>query len=701
MPADPDSQHGRGFVVVLYGTAFLGSFLLFQVQPLVGKAILPWFGGAAAVWTTAMLFFQIVLVAGYAFVYGASNRLSPAARSYVFMAAAVGALAWLPILPGDAMKPEPDSIPVLQVLLVLLTTVGGPYFVLSTTGPLVQDWYFRAFPSRSPYRLFALSNLGSLSGLLTYPLIVEPVLSLPTQATLWSAAYGVYVVLAAYGAWSMRGVALPAVTVEAAARKSPRGVASPSRIDARPTWRQGLVWCGFAAAGSWVMLAVTNHLCQDVASAPLLWVVPLALYLLSFILCFEYLERCPRVPFAAATLVIVPAACYTRLTFLQLAATNLAMLFVVCMLCHGELARRRPSPRYLTSYYLAIAVGGALGGLLVGIVAPLVYRRYWEWMIATVAAVLGAALGIASSPTVATRLKSWWGKTLVVGATLGSLALVGAEHLRRFDPDEVDSARNFYGVVVIREARDKTTGATVGFLMRSGTTNHGGEIFADNLSRRPTTYYGADSGIGTALVRRYDLPEPLRAGIVGLGVGTLATYGRPSDVFRFYEINPAVIQFADEYFRYLSESPAKCEIVRGDARIALEGESPQQYELLVIDAFSSDAIPTHLLTAEAFDAYLRHLRPDGMLALHVSNKHLNLTPVVAAAARRFGLTGWVAISPNNPRELQQSAEWILLTRDPQSTWWRRLPADRWTQLDRIKPVRLWTDAYSSFLPILK
>lgn len=693
----------RTLSVALHAAAFLGAFLLFQVQPLLGKAVLPWFGGAAAVWTVVMLFFQTVLVAGYAVVFLTTRFLEPRSRSYVFIICVVAAAALLPILPGASWKPDADVQPVWHIVSLLTACVGGPYFVLSMTGPLVQDWFYRALQGRSPYRLYALSNFGSLCGLLTYPLVVEPFCSLSTQSTIWSGAFVAYAISAIYCAWRVRGFAAPAVSVlPAKSQSKQRKKATEAEVrdvggDVKPTVRRILAWCALAGAGSLMLLATTNHLCQDVASVPLFWIVPLAVYLTTFILCFEYPAAYRRLPYAALTLVLVPLASWRFTGFAFLATANLAMLFVVCMLFHGELVRGRPSPRFLSAYYLCIAVGGALGGLFVGVVAPVIYNRYWEWMIGTFGVMLFAGVAAAASLTNKGRLQSRFSQGAYVAVLLGGLAFVVFEHKKRFDPEEIDSARNFYGVITISAGRDKFTGDVIAFFMRSGTTGHGGQVFGDNRSALPITYYAADTGIGVAIARKQQTAKECRIGVIGLGTGTLAAYGRKDDIIRFYELNPAVIQLCERHFKYLQNSMARCEVVLGDARLSLEHEAPQAYDVLVLDAFSSDAIPTHLLTAEAFEVYLRHLAADGILAIHVSNKHLDLAPVVAAAAERFSFAGLKADTSFDPFKYRLAAEWILLTRDPRTTAWKGLADRHWKDLKTVAPVRLWTDDYSNIL----
>jgi spermidine synthase len=671
----------------LHATAFLGALLLFQVQPLLGKAVLPWFGGASAVWTTVMLFFQSALVAGYALVFLATRYLRPSARSYGYLVLVIAAACLLPILPTAAWKPTPNDEPVRRILALLAVCVGGPYLLLSMTGPFVQDAYFRAFPARSPYRLFALSNLGSLLGLLSYPFLVEPAFDVPTQANAWTVGFVVFGLLAIFCAWATRNDTPPPSLEQALA--------------ARLGLRRILKWIALAFGGSWMMLAVTNHLCQDVATVPLLWVVPLALYLATFILSFEYPAAYRRLPWAIAVLGLILAACATIAWLPAFVGIHLAALFVVCMLCHGELARLRPNPQSLTLYYLCIAVGGAMGGLYVGVIAPLVYTRDWEWIFATVVAFVFAAIIVAAALRQSGRLQSRAVQALYVVAFFAGQGFIAWQHSKQFKDEQIASARNFYGTIMVVNGLDKTTRKPVARVMQSGTTVHGAQVLDEILSHYPTTYYTADSGVGLTLLHLQDVRHPCRVGMIGLGVGTLATYGRPGDVFRFYEINPAVVRLCDDFFTYLRDSRATCTTVLGDARLTLEQEVPQGFDLLVLDAFTGDSIPAHLISVEAFELYLRHLRADGILAVHTSNRHLRLAPVLAAAARQLGLHGLVVNSPENLTEMKYQTEWILLTRDAGSRTWRKLQSDRVVDLATVQTVRLWTDAYSNILGILK
>jgi len=665
----------------LYGaTIFLSSFLLFLVQPLIARLILPWFGGGAAVWTTCMLFFQTMLLAGYAYAH-ALARAHPRVQALVHSALLAAAVATLPITPGEQWKPQGEENPVVHILGLLAAAVGLPYGLLAATSPLLQAWFARARPGENPYRLFAVSNLASLAALLGYPFAVEPALGGAAQIQAWSALFVAFALACAALAWLSpeRG---PAVGALAPVR------ASPVR---RGRW--GL-WIALSATGSTLLLAVTNHLTQNVASVPLLWVVPLAIYLFTFILAFE--GRGAYRPRIAWSFVLVWLAGMLWLLvdtrhqfdlYLQL-AIYLSGLFFACLFCHGELYETRPPAERLTGFYLAVAAGGALGGFAVAVLAPLVFPGYFELGVALVALATLAALRFAHLHAAARAA------SLVLVVAAAGAALYDA---LRYGEDVRASARNFYGVLRVKEYG---ADGEPGHLRRlvHGVIMHGEQYLHPDLRRRPTTYYDEKSGVAAALASRGDGPR--RVGVVGLGVGTLAAYGRPGDVFRFYEINPQVVAFAQRAFTYLADSVARIEIVPGDARLALEREPPQGYDVLVIDAFSSDAIPVHLLTREALALYLRHVRSDGIVALHVSNRFLDLVPVVARLADDAGATTKVVYRRAESDEDTQS-DWVLVARSAAALAREAIVAAGAEEPRREPRWRPWSDDFSNLVQILK
>lgn len=658
---------------------FLGSFLLFLVQPLVARQMLPWFGGAASVWTVCMVFFQVALLAGYAYAHLVTRYLAPRPRAVLHLALLTLSLLWLPIAADASWKPAGGDAPAPRILLFLLATIGLPFTLLAANGPLAQAWFARARPGVSPYRLFALSNFASLLALLGYPVLLEPWLATAGQVWVWSGLYIAFaVVLASAAFMDSRLPASPATQASAAADAAPPGT------------RDYLVWTGLAALGSVLLLAVTNHLTQDVASFPLLWVVPLALYLVSFILCFER-ERVYRLPLYAILFIAV-VVCFAIARGVPGLKDNLpaqlavsaALVFVGCMICHGELAQMRPAPRHLTGFYLTVAAGGALGGLLVGVAAPLLLPNYFELDIA-LAALVGLILlriraGKPGSPV------------LTAIALGGPLLLVGAQFVKE-RTEAVASVRNFYGVLRLLEVGD---GAERERQIVHGTIIHGRQFLSPERRREATGYYRREGGGGRAIEAQMER-GPVRVGVVGLGAGALAAYGRAGDTVRFYEINPAVIAMARQDFTYLSDSKAGIETVLGDARLVLEREAPRHFDVLAIDAFSGDAIPVHLLTLEALDVYLRHLAPDGILAFHVSNRFLVLPPVVGALAKARGLQARY-VGDRDPASGAAVSEWVLLSRSAQS-----LAHPRIATVATDAPVRgaAWTDDFATPLRALK
>ncbi|MFN9457387.1 MAG: spermidine synthase [Acidobacteriota bacterium] len=678
--------------MLLYAiTVFLSSFLLFQVQPILAKMILPWFGGSAAVWNACMLFFQAALLAGYTYAHLLFAKVPARRAGKIHTGLLALSLLTLPILPGAAWKPTGGENPALQILGLLTATVGLPYFLLSTTGPLLQAWYARQHSGATPYRLFALSNAASLLALLSYPALVEPRLDAQTQAWVWSGAFALFVLLCARVAWSASG------EVPASEETEP---APPA-----PAWALPLLWVGLAAVPAILLLTVTTHLTQDVAAIPFLWIVPLVLYLLTFILCFEASRLYWRwfyLPLAAAALFGVAwlaASDSNSLSLPQSIAGYAAAMFVCSMVCHGELASLKPHPRFLTSFYVGVSTGGVLGGLIVGLIAPNYFDAFYEFPLGWVLAGLAGLAAIFYRHQ--TLFSSWRGGAAAIvlvalaGGYAGWWVQIESAKVRGYRHVQ----RNFYGMLRIQDEGDFTDQTRVRQLL-NGVINHGQQFLHPFRRKQATTYYCAESGAGQAIATRKD-GVAQRVGVIGLGAGTLASYGRRGDEYHFYEINPAVIRYAEGEFTFLSDSPANKQIHLGDARLTLERQRPMGFDVLLVDAFSGDSVPVHLLTAEAFGLYFRHLKPAGILAVHISNKYLNLEPVVAANAGRMGLTA-LEFSDDRPDsdETCFGTTWVLLLTSPGLSAHTAL-APRGKPMPEQADFRPWTDAFSNMWSILR
>lgn len=668
-------------------TVFLSAFLLFQIQPIVAKMILPWFGGSSSVWSTCIVFFQAELLLGYAYVHWLHEKLPARRQALVHGGLLLLSLAALPVAADPAWKGLALAHPGWSVLAVLATAVGAPYLLLSTTGPLMQAWYARSFASVStgaqPYRLYALSNLASMLALVSYPVLVEPLWPVGTQARLWSAGYAAFVaacLTSAVFAW--RRMSAPVADQPLALAPAPH-----------PGWRECLLWVGLSATPSILLLAMTRHLTQDVAPVPFLWVLPLSIYLLSFILCFD----APRYYLRPLFLGALPLA-FLALDSVLDSGTDVpvliglvsASLFVFCMVCHGELVRRKPPLRHLTLFYLMLSVGGALGGMLVGLLAPAVFKAYFELPLGLF---LCAALMLA---VLWRELRPAWRGVLLLallayGWRLGDISLAYVQGFRRVE-------RNFYSQLRVEDSSDAALG--VQRAMLHGRINHGEQFLDPAHRRQPTAYYCEKSGIGRA-IRSLPQRQPLKLGVVGLGTGTLSVYGRPGDEMRIYEINEQVLDLARSEFSYLADSPARIVPVLGDGRLMLEREPPQQFDLLAMDAFSGDSIPAHLLTLEAMQTYLGHLKPEGLLAVHITNHYLDLRPVMAAAAQYFGRAALLyTLEPDEQDAYCRSSDWVLFMSAQRAA---NLSAGlRGGEALAPRPsFRPWTDSFSNLLGILK
>lgn len=779
-------------------TIFTGAFLLFQVQPLIGKYILPWFGGSPGVWTTCLLFFQTLLLGGYAYAHVSTTWLRPRMQAIVHVVLLALALACLPITPSESWKPVNGEQPVWHILQLLTVCVGLPYFVLSSTGPLMQRWFSLAQPGLAPYRLYALSNVGSLLALLSYPVWFEVKFSRSSQALWWSGGLAVFAVLCGYCAylvWRLGAEATASAPTPVVDTATP--AAEPATAAPATPWIDRVFWIGLPAIASLLLLAFTNKLCQEIAVIPFLWVLPLALYLLSFIICFDHDRWYKREIFAA--LLVMAIAVVLELNdvkssapiWLQVSGYSLA-LFVVCMVCHGELYRLRPAPRHLTAFYLSISAGGALGGFFVAVAAPLLFTDFFEFSIGLgLVAVMLTALcfrhrsrdlsrafgfGLMAGTLAIPLLRiffdtgpnfasiwhddlhahgwmaalwhvlraggakffsewysfyaehglaisgmllffglsmldfrqwqfsdEWWPGMGVFVGTMSAAFVAGLiwQASKVNDSTVIRASRNFYGTLKVFDYNDEMFGHY--YSLMHGATTHGMQFVNPTQAKWITSYYGEKSGIGCAMKA---LPAgPRHIGVVGLGSGTMALYGRAGDTVEFYEINSAVEKIARDPFSHLAITPAKVTVTHGDARLSMEREladgTAVKFDVLVLDAFSSDAIPAHLLTRESVEMYLKHMSPDGVLAVHISNRYLNLEPVVNTLAAELDLEA-VTISDDFDADWWiYDTTWMLVSRNRTLLKSEPIASAADTPPDKPTPPVHWTDDHVSLYEILK
>ena len=780
-------------------TIFVSAFLLFQVQPIINKTILPWFGGSPAVWTTCILFFQLVLLAGYAYADWLIQRVPQRRQGLIHLGVVVLAVLTLPINPSDYWKPLDGTWPAWRILVLLAAKVGAPFFLASTTGPLVQAWFSQLYPGRSPYRLYSLSNIGSLLALLSYPFLFEMFLNVHTQGLLWSLGFVVFAGLIGYMAITMwkTAVATDAAKIEPAevgGLPVPRPAehaaaeAKPEVPVAPPTGWLRLGWLGLAALGTTSLLAITNHLSQDIAVVSIMLVIPLSLYLLSFIICFDNERWYQRKVWAPLTILMIcwmtATANYADIdTFLSwfqtpitgrtirlwrivdiefpitlskfndhvvfgsinwttefvewltnkglqsryfrhlewnaswdlntttsnfsehvilLSAAWMLMLFLICMVCHGELVKSKPQPKYLTNFYLFISAGGAVGGLFVALIAPVIFKLHFELALAQICGFLVGWIALANDGRY-TWLKGreilqWSAAFFIVGGVL----LVAKGTVEGIEKDVVAIERNFYGTVKVQELEDEEDPTGSGLALYNGRIWHGFQYSEPSRRMEPTTYYINNTGAAVAVNQHPRRDQSLRIGVIGLGTGTMAVHARDGDVIRFYEIDEKIERIARQHFTYLEES--KAEVILGDARISMEREPNQNYDVIVLDAFSGDAIPAHLLTDEAFAMYHRHLRrengvPMGVVAIHISNRYLDLEPVVAAIANKHGYKTMLFHVEEGFAVSDTGSDWVLVTQN-QEFLTDSVVTSLGTPL-QPKFELLWTDQRTSLLPILQ
>lgn len=660
---------------------FLGAFLLFLVEPIAAKQLVPVLGGSAAVWITCLVFFQTALLCAYLYAHWMAHRPRWLLYFVLLLAGFASAAGWTVRSLGAGGG---SAHPILTVFAVLATTIGLPFLALGTTSPLMQVWWARLHGSAIPYRLFALSNLASLLALALYPTLIEPHLTLHAQRAAWCCGFIFFAIISAALA-----VAVRKTTPESAPdfRFIDEGAPAPAF--------QKLLWILLPMGASMQLSSVTSYLTANVAAIPLLWILPLAVYLITIILAFEFPRLLPRAIVGRFLIVMLAGLGYAlskqdvewplRISI----AFFLVEAFAACLFCHTEAYRLRPRhASESTQFYLCFAAGGAIGAFIIGIAFPLLFRFNLDLVITCAFTALLAFL--------VTREDGWSSRLLWGVATLIMVVQIYWINIVNLRNTTV-AVRNFYGALRVKQ-NFGIPGATLRVLT-NGNVEHGTQIFGTEEQRHtPTSYYARDSGVGLA-IRFCCNGQPRNIGVIGLGAGTIAAYGSPGDRIRFYEINPAVVPIARSVFTYIRDSGAQVSIVEGDARTSLAVEPPQRFDVLVIDAFSGDAIPLHLLTTQALALYRRHLAPNGIIAFHISNRHVDLEPPVALLAQSAGMHAAAITTPANDERGEFTATWVLLSDN--SAFFTQPDITRVAhQPNQIPTLRPWTDDFSSLLPVL-
>ncbi len=709
----PKANSSMWFSITASALVFLSAFLLFMVQPMTGKMILPWFGGTPAVWTSCLLFFQLMLLAGYVYAAILVRVKKPVLQVAVHLLLLGSALAFLPITPNNQWKPSDGDYPTTRILLMLMACVGWPYFLLSATSTLIQSWFARVHPGQSTYRLYTLSNIGSLGAIIGYPFFVETIWTTGEQGSIWSAGFILFAIgfcFLGLQLWTLRDC----VHANDDARLLPSSIATRST---EPTWQDRLTWFLLPALASMMLLGVTNYLCQDVAVIPFLWIAPLSIYLATLIVSFDRDEWYrPQWFSLGAILAICLVFGLTLLEFSQRYNGNraalatqqdlrlvigayLAMFLMTCMVCHGETVRRRPGRKQLAEFYLSVAAGGAMGAFVVAVICPILFSTYAEFNVGILLCLIlafGAFLQDRYGPMSA--VSSQRVRLFVYGLAFSLLVAGIAQWSVTEQSNPFPQVRNFYGVLTVREqCADEPQHH--GLALYHGPTMHGFQFLEKDKERLPTAYFTEDSGIGIALAAAHEL-GPLRVGVVGLGIGTLAAYGQPGDTFRFYEINPSVVALAHYPLTYLSHCSAQVEIVAGDARLSLEREATQDFDVLILDAFSSDAVPVHLLTEEAIDLYLRHTKPSGLVAFQVTNRHLDLVSVVARHAENRRFQSALIRQESTIYFEKSPSAWFLMTRSPTLLETKEIRESKISFALNPK-IPVWTDNYHNLFQVLR
>ncbi len=668
-------------------TIFLGAFLLFQIQPLMAKLILPYFGGGAAVWTACLLFFQAFLLLGYSYAHLISQIKKIKHQVSVHLLLLLSSISCLPIGINNVTVLTSNEQPLINILTLLTTSIGLPYILLAATGPLVQKWLTINQTNKLPYKLYSLSNFASLLALISFPFCFEILFASAQQVLYWSIGYGLYLI---------SFILLALKVSQTPSLKLTEPLVTTAN---KPNKTTQTLWLLLSATGVMLLVSTTNAITQNIPPVPFLWILPLCLYLLTFIISFhshKWYVRSYWLAFFTFTALIAIFMYFIGSQFDIISQLFIysGILFAACMICHGELAQLKPNVAHLTWYYLLIALGGFLGSAFIAFIAPLIFQQFLEFPIAIIAVFILVACSLLTEQKKFSKLVSF----NILSALICSVILSHLNNL--YDKTEIMSTRNFYGILSVN---DVSIDGKKQRRLIDGTVSHGTQSLAENEAHIPQSYYRENTGIALA-ISQLGKNSPLKAGFIGLGAGTLAAYGRTEDTYQFYELNPAVSQAANQYFSYIKNSPAKIDIMLGDGRVSLTKQlkegNKQQFNLLVIDAFSGDSIPQHLLTVEALNIYWQHMTVDGVLAIHISNSHLNLLPLMRglAIATSRQIRYFRTRSSNHT---EHDTEWVWLTNNPKLLNNTLVKAYHSQWPEHSKKTVTWTDNYSSLFSVLK
>ncbi len=671
---------------------FLSAFLLFTVQPLMAKKLLPWFGGSPAVWLSIVLFFQSILLLGYLYAYALTKIKRLQTQIIVHGLLILGSLLFVPIIPAETGVLF-EAWPPVGIFCLLLSTLCLPAVLLSASSPLLQFWFTTCYQTDYPYRYYSLSNAGSLLGLLAFPFLLEPLLGLSIQLYLWSFLFAAYLL----GLCSCLFLVYK------------KGKLNIQKSSTQPVNKSALLsWIALTFLSSALLLTTTQVTLQNVAGFPLLWVLPLSLYLISFILTFAYPSLYKREIWAglfalvSATLFYYPS--HHKLSLILQIALYASMLFTGCMVCHGELIRLKPHQSRLTTYYLMIALGGVLGGIFINLAAPLLFNQWWDFYACVFGILLLAAIYFFHSENAKNTpliIKGIWG-----AAYIGLGVLLGI-HINTINQDVILNHRNFFGSVEVVERFPHDPSFRYRTLT-NGSILHGKQFYSPEKRNQATSYYSADSGIGLGIQFQRQLAQKseqrgISIGVIGLGTGTIAALTQFQDQLRFYEIDPDIEKLAKDYFFYLQDAKAKVDVIIGDGRLKLEEElaknGSHQFNILAIDAFNGDAIPVHLLTLEALNIYLSHLAPGGILAFHVSSRYVDLYPALQQLATQLQLFSFTTHNSENFQEGIFSSQWVLLTRASDLGAFLYINHSLLFPPERMSPI--WTDDHNYLLSVIR